>query len=356
MSVNEVVVFLGPSLPIDEARRLLDARYLPPARQGDVFRVLPSRPSVIVLIDGVFELQPSVWHHELRAALASGVAVIGAASMGALRAAELHVEGMRPVGRIALEYLRGARTDDGDVALLHGDAEAGYRALTLPLVNIEATVREARRRRLLSPAAARAVLALARSRPFKDRRWPAVLPGDWSVARRRGFLEWVKHGAVDQKALDARAALKVAARLRRRGPGRARALDLSSFVRRRRLMDVHAERLDALQAAPDAPLLAAQGLRRLLLASFAKVAGLRPSAAALNHARALIGGEGLSADEHQAAAEVLALETLVLAAPERFVSDGPAWIEGLALEARLSGRWARPGPRSKTGAPRRTSR
>jgi hypothetical protein len=356
MSVGEVVVFLGPSLPIGEARRCLKARYLPPARQGDVFRVLPSRPSVIVLIDGVFELQPSVWHHELRAALASGVAVIGAASMGALRAAELQAEGMRPIGRIAQEYLRGARTDDGDVALLHGDATAGYRALTVPLVNVEATVREARRRRLLSPAAARAVVALARSRPFKDRRWPAVVPGDWPLALRRGFLEWVKIGAVDQKAHDARAALKVAGTLRRRGPGRAHALALSSFVRRRRLMDVHAERLEALQAAPDAHLLAAQGLRRLLLASFAKVAGLTPSAAALKHALALVDGAGLSADEHLATAEVLALETLVLAAPERFVSDGPAWIEGLALEARLSGRWARPGPSREVRAPRRTPR
>lgn len=96
--MSDVVVFLGPTLPVAEAKQLVRATFLPPARQGDVFRVLSDRPGVIVLIDGVFEAVPSVWHHELRAALASGVHLVGASSMGALRAAELHGEGMLPVG------------------------------------------------------------------------------------------------------------------------------------------------------------------------------------------------------------------------------------------------------------------
>ena len=43
------VVFLGPSLPLAEAQALLDAEFLPPARHGDVYAVLPSRPDAIVL-------------------------------------------------------------------------------------------------------------------------------------------------------------------------------------------------------------------------------------------------------------------------------------------------------------------
>ncbi|MBK7506604.1 MAG: hypothetical protein IPI52_16620, partial [Bacteroidetes bacterium] len=68
----DLVVFLGPSLPAAEARRLAPCRVLPPARAGDLFAVLPERPLAIALVDGVFEAAPSVWHHELLAAQAAG--------------------------------------------------------------------------------------------------------------------------------------------------------------------------------------------------------------------------------------------------------------------------------------------
>src|SRR5438477_3089616 len=92
-----IVAFLGPSLPAAEARGFT---VLPPARQGDVWRALRLRPRAIALIDGVFESQPSVWHHEILDALDSGVQVFGGASMCALRAAELYSFGMVGVGRI----------------------------------------------------------------------------------------------------------------------------------------------------------------------------------------------------------------------------------------------------------------
>lgn len=337
MSARDVAVFLGPSLGAKEAKRLLPgARVLPPARQGDVFRVLPSRPKVLVLIDGVFEGVPSVWHHELRAALACGVHVLGAASMGALRAAELHEEGLLPVGVIAGDYVSGRRTDDADVALLHGDAESGYRPMTVPLVNVEATAAQAVRRKVFSASEGRALARLARAQFYKSRTWRSLVQAmpRWSEDRRQAVVAWLRANAVDLKAQDARRALSVAATLRARPPRPARVVALSSFVRRRRLLDAHGEVLAGLERLPDADALAKQGLRRLLLASFAKAAGLTvpPGPEA---------GRGLAVDEALADAEVLALEALVLSAPERFVGDGPSWLEGLALEARLTGRWPR---------------
>lgn len=329
MSPRDVVVFLGPTLPLATARRTLKATYLPPARQGDVFRVLPDRPRVIVLIDGVFEAVPSVWHHELRAALASGVHVVGASSMGALRAAELHEEGMLPVGRIAGEYVSGARIDDADVVLLHGDSDSGFQALTVPLVNVEATVAEAKRRRVLSTREARALVDTARALFFKRRTWRAivaVLP----EARRAPVLSFLRENLIDQKALDAVQALKVAQQLLRKPARPSTPLPLSSFVRRKRLLDAHGPELERLQRLPEADALAKQGLRRLLLASFAKQAGLSVAVTAHRHG---------AVDEALSDAEVEALEALVLSAPERFVPDGPTWLEGLALEAKLSGRW-----------------
>ncbi|MBL8919086.1 MAG: TfuA-like protein [Myxococcaceae bacterium] len=332
--MSDVVVFLGPTLPLAEAKRLVRATFLPPARQGDVFRALSSRPGVIVLIDGVFEAVPSVWHHELRAALASGVHLVGASSMGALRAAELYSEGMLPVGRIAGDYVAGRRSDDADVVLLHGDAESGYRPLTVPLVNVEASVAAAKARRVVSAGEARTLLAEARSTFFKRRTWRALV-GRLPAPRRAGLLAWLKANAVDQKALDARQALRVAARLSKRKPRPVRAIPLSSFVRRTRLEDAHGNTLAWLKTLPDADALAKQGLRRLLLASFARAAGLTVPRAALE-----VRVHG-AVDEAVADAEVEALEALVLSAPERFVGDGPSWEEGLVLEARLSGRWPR---------------
>src|SRR5690606_31846846 len=95
-----VVVFLGPTLPVDAARAELDAIYLPPAGQGDVYRVAREQPFAIGIVDGVFESVPAVWHKEILWALARGIHVVGGGSMGALRAAELARFGMQGVGRI----------------------------------------------------------------------------------------------------------------------------------------------------------------------------------------------------------------------------------------------------------------
>ena len=98
-ATGELIVFLGPSLPSSETRRIARCTVLPPARQGDIWRALiEHRPRAIALIDGVFESQPSVWHGEILDALDSGVRVFGASSMGALRAAELQAFGMVGVG------------------------------------------------------------------------------------------------------------------------------------------------------------------------------------------------------------------------------------------------------------------
>ena len=84
-----VVVFTGPTLPERDARQYLEADYRPPAAIGDVYKAALSRPFAIGIIDGYYETTPSIWHKEVLWALKQGIHVYGAASMGALRAAEL---------------------------------------------------------------------------------------------------------------------------------------------------------------------------------------------------------------------------------------------------------------------------
>jgi hypothetical protein len=125
-------VFLGPTLDRAEALALLGAEYLPPVQLGDVWRISQENPPAIGMVDGYFERVPAVWHKEILYALSRGIPVHGAASMGALRAAELAGFGMVPVGDIAAAHLSGALTCDDEVALLHDDGELGYRHPPLP--------------------------------------------------------------------------------------------------------------------------------------------------------------------------------------------------------------------------------
>ena len=102
-----ILVFLGPTLRLDEAQAVLDAIYLQPVSQGDVILAAHAfRPRAMVLIDGQFEDRPAVRHKEILWAMAQGIVMIGSASMGALRAAELAPYGMIGVGLIYRWYRR----------------------------------------------------------------------------------------------------------------------------------------------------------------------------------------------------------------------------------------------------------
>lgn len=209
-----IAVFLGPSLPRAEAESLLDADYYPPARHGDVYRLLASGVRLIVLIDGVFHDTPSVWQRELLAALDEGIAVIGAASMGALRAAELHPFGMRGCGTVFEWYKNGVIEADDEVALLHAEADYDYRAFSEPLVNIRATLASARDAGLLSAAAAQALVGHVRARHYSERSydalWDAPLLKSWPTPQLEGLRARVTAAPVNVKAADARAALRLA--------------------------------------------------------------------------------------------------------------------------------------------------
>lgn len=131
-----IAVFAGPSIAHAEVlARLPGASVRPPVRLGDVLRALNDGCRTLVLIDGVFEQVPAVWHKEILLALSEGARVIGASSMGALRAAELDRLGMEGVGWVYAQYRDGLEDDD-EVALLHADAEMGYANLSVPMIEL----------------------------------------------------------------------------------------------------------------------------------------------------------------------------------------------------------------------------
>lgn len=202
------VVFVGPTLPADEVRAALpEAEVAPPVAAFDVLRRLRRRPPArLAIIDGYFERMAAVWHKELLLALEAGVEVWGAASMGALRAAELDRFGMRGVGAIYRGFRSGRLRDDAEVAVAHLPAEGRYLPVSVPLVNVRAAVAAARAAGVVDGAAARAMIATAARVPYWERTW-AIVDEAAPAARRARFTAWRVAHPHDAKADDARALL-----------------------------------------------------------------------------------------------------------------------------------------------------
>jgi hypothetical protein len=205
------VVFVGPTLDSKDLAAAGDFKALPPVSQGDVYRAARRRPHAIGIIDGYFSGAPSAWHKEILWAMSEGVPVFGSASMGALRAAELHVFGMRGVGKIFEAFREGALEDDDEVAVVHGPAEIGYLAASEPMVNIRETLSLAETKGVLGTESRRLLEGFAKSLYFGERSWPGLLDGaaeqgvgESEVAALR---DWLPAGRVDQKRLDALAML-----------------------------------------------------------------------------------------------------------------------------------------------------
>jgi hypothetical protein len=208
MHRRDTIVFLGPSLPVDEATKILPALYMEPARCGDVLRARRLAPRAIAIIDGVFAHAPSIWHKEILLALDDGIPVFGASSMGALRAAELAPFGMVGVGRIFEAYRDGRYTDDDEVALLHGPVESAYCELSEAMVNIRATIAEAVSCGVICRQSAERVLCCAKQMFYQERSVAAAIQGAWPAdpaaeERRRLEAFIAKGGYVNQKRLDA---------------------------------------------------------------------------------------------------------------------------------------------------------
>ncbi len=209
-----IVVFVGPSLPHARVLAALNgkpASIRPPAAQGDVYRCWRSRPDVIVLIDGYFNDVPAPWHKEILWVLKQGTTVIGASSMGALRAAELESFGMVGIGAVFEGYRDGRLVADDEVALLHGDETIGYPPVSVPLVNIRATLAAAFEHGVINHEAHEAYLQTARSLHFEDRNYKTLLKQCSISCGEHKLAAWLVEGKVDQKALDAEAALRFAA-------------------------------------------------------------------------------------------------------------------------------------------------
>ena len=211
MIAASTLVFVGPTLAAAEVQaRLPGARVLPPAAMGDVLAAQRRRGvRRIAIIDGYFERMAAIWHKEILLALERGIAVWGAASMGALRAAELAPFGMVGVGAIYRDYARGVLVADDEVAVAHLPAAYGYRVTSDALVNLRAGLTRAAATGAIAARTHARLVELARARHYRERSW-AQLVTDARAAElpARQLAALAAMPKPDRKAADARLLLR----------------------------------------------------------------------------------------------------------------------------------------------------
>ncbi|MDD1724506.1 MAG: TfuA-related McrA-glycine thioamidation protein [Methanospirillum sp.] len=205
--MQDVIIYLGPSLPVNEAERILMADYHPPVRRVDLPGIISENPRIVGIIDGVFFEEAAVGHREVLAVLKAGITVVGASSMGALRAAELEPFGMIGIGEVFRMYRDGIIESDDEVALMC-DPVTNV-AFSEALVNVRITCRAAVAAGAVSQADADVIIGTGKDLWYPDRSWQRILRDSIpDPVRREEIARWVHENRIDQKQADAREALE----------------------------------------------------------------------------------------------------------------------------------------------------
>ena len=200
-------VFVGPTLSAEQVCAVAPhVRVLPPVKAGDLLRHRFRRGDVVGIVDGLYMQTASVRHKEILALLDAGVRVGGAASLGALRAAELAPFGMRGVGQVFQDYVTGVIDGDDEVAVVHGPAERGYPALTEALVNVRERLSRAVVEGVCTPDQSASVIESVKALPFSRRTPEAILAAAGSAGGDgddpRGLSDFLASDTGNLKARD----------------------------------------------------------------------------------------------------------------------------------------------------------
>ena len=174
--MEKPVIFLGPSLSHEKARKILDADYRPPAKKGD-FLQLAADPDVklIGFVDGVFlQDYPPTPIEVYQLARKEGVLLAGAASLGALRAVELEKFGMVGIGRIFQLYKSGRVKADDEVAVTFVP-EGDYMLQSEAMIDIRYNLFLSHKKGIIGEKAKRALVRVAKRTYFPRRNYAHII-------------------------------------------------------------------------------------------------------------------------------------------------------------------------------------
>ncbi|ALT68336.1 TfuA-related McrA-glycine thioamidation protein [Methanobrevibacter millerae] len=175
----KIIIYTGLSLSFDEAKEILDSHddveviYKRPIKRGDLGHDIKENPDIIGIIDGVFHQNSSVGHKEILNVINKGITVVGASSMGALRASELDTLGMTGIGYVYEQYATGKVASDDDVAVML-DSET-LEALSEPLINMEYVFENAVSENIITENQKDELIKIAKSTFYPKRNYSQTL-------------------------------------------------------------------------------------------------------------------------------------------------------------------------------------
>ncbi|HEY6757761.1 MAG TPA: TfuA-like protein [Nitrososphaera sp.] len=176
--MGKPIIFLGPSLSHEKARKIFDADYRAPARKGDFLRLAADFDVVglaVGFVDGVFlQDYPPTPIEVYHLARKKGVHLAGAASLGALRAVELEKFGMVGIGKIFQLYKTGKLNADDEVAVTFA-SESDYQLQSEAMIDIRYNLYLAHKKGLISEKAKSLLVKLAKEIYFPHRKYMYIL-------------------------------------------------------------------------------------------------------------------------------------------------------------------------------------
>jgi TfuA protein len=174
--LNKPVIFLGPSLSHQKAKNILEADYRPPAKKGDLLRLadLTKDIAMVGLVDGFFlQDYPPTPIEVYQLATKKNMLLVGAASLGALRAVELEKFGMIGIGKIFELYKTGKIDGDDEVAVTF---EEGQHTLqSEAMIDIRFNLFIARRKGIIDESTKRQITKVAKNVYFPFRNYTDIL-------------------------------------------------------------------------------------------------------------------------------------------------------------------------------------
>lgn len=167
------IIFLGPSLNIEKAKRYLDADFRPPAKKGDLLKLIRSDVEVVGLIDGYFlQDYPPTPIEVFNLLRKKNIKIFGASSLGALRAVELSKFGMIGIGKIFNLFQKQIINSDDEVAVTFTD----YRNFkSEALIDIRFNLFLAKKKSIINHETQQSILKVAKNTYFPYRTYHDIL-------------------------------------------------------------------------------------------------------------------------------------------------------------------------------------
>jgi TfuA protein len=174
--MGKPIIFLGPSLSHERAKKIFDADYRPPARKGDFLRLAADFDVKLVgFVDGVFlQDYPPTPIEVYHLARKDTVLLAGAASLGALRAVELEKFGMVGIGKIFQLYKSGKLNADDEVAVTFAP-EGDYHLQSEAMIDIRYNLYLAHKKRIISKKTKSVLAKLAKEIYFPHRNYTYII-------------------------------------------------------------------------------------------------------------------------------------------------------------------------------------